>query len=174
MLIYHPAFDIYHGIFRILRILDKIPSITLEIDRLRILDFYLLFPNELSNFTFPAELRNEKSRLPLKSNPYRQINDPKRIFFRLEPYQICALKSLVAREFIDESLFLEGKVQRTENPLPEALSKEIQQANEPFPALVEFLTGPLLNIDLYGKSGLKGRSDLFEYRYDLANSTTGT
>jgi hypothetical protein len=173
MLIYHPAFDIYHAAFRMLRILNLSPKQKFEIERLRILDFYLLFPNELFNFTFPMALLKKKKQFQ-SDNLYQKINDPKRIFFRLEPYQICALKCLAARQFINAELFLDGKISRTEKPLPDGLNEAVEKANKTSPALVEFINDSLLKIDLYGKSGLKGRSDLFEYRYDFTNATIGS
>ncbi|SRR5579862_1027002 len=172
MLFYHPAFDIYHSAFRILRILDSSPKHVFEIERLRIFDFYLLFPSQISKFRFPITLLRQKRQFQ-NENPYQQIQDPKRIFFRLEPYQICALKSLAARQFIDASLFLERKISRTEKALPDGLNEALQKANKASPTIIEFLMNSLLSLDLYGKSGLKGRSDLFEYRYDITNATTG-
>jgi hypothetical protein len=171
MLIYHPAFDIYHGVFRLLRILSVSPKQRFEIERLRILDFYVLFPNELLKFTFPAKLKSKRKQFQ-KDNPYQIINDPKRIFFRLEAYQICAIKCLVARQFVESDLFLEGKISRTDKPLPDGLNAAIEKANNASPALIEMMNDSLLRIDLYGKSGLKGRSDLFEYRYDITNAAT--
>ncbi len=173
MLLYHPAFDIYHGIFRMLRVLEQLPSRPLEIERARILDFYLLFPAQLRNFTFPAEMRTYRKQLDPADNPYDQINDPKRIFFRLEPYQTCALRTLVAHQFVDSETFYEGKVLRTDKLLPDELKQAIEAANAKCSTLMGFVAGPLLKMDFYGKSGLKGRSDLFEYRYDFANSSAG-
>jgi hypothetical protein len=171
MLTYHPAFDIYHGVFRLLRILTIAPKQQFEIERIRILDFYVLFPNELHKFRFPQSLRSKRKGFN-RDNPYQRINDTKRIFYRLEPYQICSIKCLVARQFIDYNLFLEGKIARTEKPLPEGLENAIVEANKKSTALIEFFNESLLKIDLYGGGGLKGRSDLFEYRYDVTNTTT--
>ena len=47
MLIYNQAYDLYHTMFRILQIMEKTEEI-IEIDKLRILDFYLAFPSELA------------------------------------------------------------------------------------------------------------------------------
>jgi hypothetical protein len=173
MLFYHPAFDIYHCIFRMLRLLQHVPQTPIETERARILDFYLLFPQELRTFTFPSEVKGLKRKLALKENPYQQINDPKRIFFRLEPYQTCALRTLAAHELINGRALADGRVLRTEKPLPTGLEAAMKAARELSPTLVEFISGPLLKLDLYGKSGLKNRSDLFEYRYDFANPSTG-
>jgi hypothetical protein len=173
MLLYHPAFDIYHAIFRILRILESLPKQSIEIERLRIYDFYVLFPGELYKFRFPTALVKEKRRFR-SNNCYQIINDPKRLFFRLEPYQHCALKTLAARQFIDANLFLEGKVIRSDKELPRGLDTAIKTANEKPDSVINLLTGPFLNLDLYGNSGLKGRSDLFEYRYDFKGATVSS
>lgn len=44
-MIYSPAFDLYHCIYRMLQILGRFTEgDIMETDRLRIYDFYLLFP----------------------------------------------------------------------------------------------------------------------------------
>ncbi|HGA8765958.1 TPA: ABC-three component system middle component 5, partial [Salmonella enterica subsp. enterica serovar Virchow] len=42
MLIYHPAYDAYHCLFRMIALIDHVNEI--EVDKARILDFYLIFP----------------------------------------------------------------------------------------------------------------------------------
>jgi hypothetical protein len=174
MLLYHPAFDIYHCVFRMLKLLNQLPDTPIEVERFRILDFYLLFPEMLGGFTFPRELLALKKSVVPKSTAYNSLSDPKRIFFRLEPFQTCALKCLSSRGFIDEILFSQGVVKSTKAQLPEGLVKCLSDSNTNLSPLFSFLTGPFMKIDLYGDSGLKGRSDLFEYRYDLDNATTRT
>ncbi|WP_420898640.1 ABC-three component system middle component 5 [Bradyrhizobium yuanmingense] len=41
---YHPAFDAFHAIFRFLRVAFRTGTSETEVDKLRILDYYLLFP----------------------------------------------------------------------------------------------------------------------------------
>jgi hypothetical protein len=172
MLLYHPAYDIFHGMFRFLRIFRKVGEKPLETDRVKILDFYLLFPELLQSFRFPKELIRLKHSVRRPENPYRTISDPKRVFFRLSPYQDCSLRSLVAHGFIREELLGEGIIERTERSWPTDLLTAVDRANGASPELIDLLTGPLLRIDLYGESGLKGRSDLFEYRYDPVKTPT--
>ena len=50
MILYNNAFDLYHTIFRMLHLLSKIEEDkVIEIDRIRIWDYYLLFTNEIFN-----------------------------------------------------------------------------------------------------------------------------
>lgn len=46
MLVYHPAFDIYNCVFRMLQLMTSMKQNEVELDKLRIWDFYLTFPNE--------------------------------------------------------------------------------------------------------------------------------
>jgi hypothetical protein len=166
VLIYHPAFDIYHGIFRILRLLEALPRVDVEVDRIRILDFYLLFPTILRNVRFPIGAGKLKKYFANLENPYENIEDPKGLFMRLEPYQRAALEALAARELIASDALAADKVIRTATKLPGELKAALLGRNDGSKE-IELLSGPLFKVDLYGHSGLKERSDLFEYRYDI-------
>lgn len=165
MLTYHPAFDLYNATFRLLRLLDPLGSRPVELERLRILDFYLLFPFLLRDIEFPASAIKYKKHFKRPASEYEHIADPKRLFMRLEPYQVAAMQSLAAYSLIDPELFKQGKIQRTSSELPSELQNTITTRNRDS-IEIQLLSGPLADIDLYGKSGLKSKSDLFEYRYD--------
>ena len=47
MIIYNPAFDIYHCVYRMISILSNLVNEKIEVDKLRILDFYMVFPGEI-------------------------------------------------------------------------------------------------------------------------------
>ena len=58
MIVYQPAFDLYHTLFRIMKLLSYFEKNDyIEIERLRIWDYYLLFPNKLKEVTLK---QNEK------------------------------------------------------------------------------------------------------------------
>jgi hypothetical protein len=165
MLTYHPAFDLYNATFRILRLLDPLNGEALELDRLRILDFYLLFPFLLGGIEFPAAAIKYKKHFVKKPSEYENISDPKRLFMRLEPYQLAALQCLAAYSLIDPIALKEEVVKRTSTALPPELQKAIDLRNRES-IEIDLLSGPFAKADLYGASGLKFKSDLFEYRYD--------
>lgn len=165
MLTYHPAFDLYSAMFRMLRLLGKLGERSVEIERLRILDFYLLFPALLRDIQLPITARKFKAQVQSEANSYEVIPDPRRLFVRLDTYQVAAIQCLAAYSFIDPVELKLGKVKRTDRVLPQELTKRIEERNQD-DFIVELLTGPLVDVDLYGKSGLKHRTDLFEYRYD--------
>lgn len=166
MLLYHPAFDIHHCIFRILRLLLRLPQKNYEIEKVRILDFYLLFPSLISNIKFPLEARRQKSKFTKLENKYNEIKDPYRIFIRLEPFQMGALKCLVSYGVLDVVVFRDAKIKFIREKVPQTLIVALEKANLESAELISLLTDTFSNIDLYGDSGLKARTDLFEHRYD--------
>jgi hypothetical protein len=164
MLIYNPFFDPYHCVFRAAVILSTLKEKETEIERWRILDFYMLFPHILKEFSFPEDFKSLRSLIPHERR-YRKISDPKRIFFRLEPIQITALKFLASHNIINPEAFAQRKrLIWTGANCPTALQDTISSHTEE--PVVKLLTGPFSSIDLYGKGGLKARSDLFQYKYD--------
>lgn len=166
MLVYHPAFDMYHCIFRMVRLLNRLPKASYHVERIRILDFYLLFPGQIPSFRFPRPLMTHRRRFAGKDNRYEKLADPFRIFLRLSPFQQEALGCLAAHGLVDSTELTKGMVSRTDQALPSRLKAIADETDTLEPDAIELLTGQLMSIDLYGKDGMKARSDLFEYRYD--------
>ena len=165
MLVYNPAYDLYHTMFRIFQITEKTKDI-LEVDKLRILDFYLAFPSELLEIkSFQGFKRYEKF-IKAETNNYERVIDRKRLFFKMEHIQISAIKALISYGLIDALDFKKGKVKRTKISLSNALYERVKQANEESPNLITLITGPLASMNLYGHLGLKERTNLIEFKYD--------
>lgn len=165
MLIYNQAYDLYHTMFRILQITEKNKTIH-EIDKLRILDFYLAFPSELLEIKRFQGFKKYEKYIRAKSNKYERIIDRKRLFFKMEQIQISAIKALISYGLIDPISFKEGKVKRTEIRLTEQLQARLESANEENPNLITLITGPLASMNLNGHLGLKARTNLIEFKYD--------
>lgn len=165
MLIYNQAYDLYHTMFRILQITEKIQE-ELEVDKLRILDFYMAFPSELLEIKSFAGFKKYEKHLKAESNNYERIIDRKRLFFKMENIQILAIKALISYGLLDAIEFKNGKIKRTENILSEKLLNRISIANEENPNLITLITGPLASMNLYGHLGLKVRTNLIEFKYD--------
>ncbi len=165
MLIYNHAYDLYHTVFRMLQILDK-TEIVLEVDKLRILDFYLAFPVELLEIqSFKGFKKYEKYIRPEK-NRYERIIDRKRIFYKMEQIQLSAIKALISYGLIDSEEFKKGKIKRTQESIDGVLLERIRSVNEAYKNIITLITGPLASIDLYGHLGLKVRTNLIDFKYD--------
>lgn len=166
MLLYHPAFDIYHCCFRFLRLLKSLPLVPHEVDMLRILDLYLLFPTLLKQVRFPKTALKYKKNISDLESPYENIENPYKLLIQLDPLQKSALRHLASCNIISPEHFLKGKVIRTEVPIPDKLAQKIDGADKKDPNLISLLTGPFFDEEFYGDKGLKARTGLMEYKYD--------
>jgi len=165
MLVYNPAYDVYHAMFRILQLLDRIES-TIEIDKLRILDFYLVFPSELLEIKAFRGFSKYEKYLENEVNKYERVINRKRLFYNMESIQIEALKGLISYGVISGEAFRNGKVEKTDIKISENLLQKIREANNRKQSILDLITGPLANMDLYGHLGLKVRTNLLEFKYD--------
>jgi len=165
MLIYSQAYDLYHTMFRILQITEETKEL-LEVDKLRILDFYLAFPAELLEIRTFSGFKKYEKFLKAETNSYERVIDRKRLFFKMEHIQISAIKALVSYGLFDPIEFKNGKIKRTEIKISENLEERIVKANEENRNLITLITGPLASMNLYGHLGLKVRTNLIEFKYD--------
>lgn len=165
MLIYNQAYDLYHTMFRILQITEKTEE-PLEVDKLRILDFYLAFPAELLEIRSFSVFKKYEKYLNAESNKYERILDRKRLFIKMEHIQISAIKALISYDILDSKEFKNGKIKRTNILLSKKLEIRLKEANDKNSNLITLITGPLASMNLYGHLGLKVRTNLIEFKYD--------
>jgi len=166
MLVYHPAFDIYNCVFRMLQLMTSMKQKEVELDRLRIWDFYLTFPNEARKISYPINLSDLKKIFKSKQeNPYEDLIDPKRIIERMNPYQMAALKCIASYGLIDSKLLSKNIVTRTEKPIPQELVTKFSDLTLEKANIIKLITG-FNELPLYGKMGLKYRTGLIEFKYD--------
>jgi len=166
MLIYHPAFDAYHCVFRILTISRVVKE--MELSKLRILDFYLCFPAEVSGVQLPREhIEMKKTARGLK-NDYRGPVSTARTFREMEPVQIASARLLAASRFLDADMLKSGIVKRMDSVVPPALQEMVDRQRETANVVTEYILTKMSAIPLTGVNGLKQRTGLMEYRYDVA------
>ncbi|HUW50024.1 MAG TPA: ABC-three component system middle component 5 [Sulfuricella sp.] len=166
MLIYHPAYDAYHCVFRTLLLTNSLESI--ELQKLRILDFFLCFPSELSKVRLPRQ-HSEAKRLALElRNDYHGPISMNQAFRDMEHIQLAAFKSLAASSIVDQVKIEDGVIKRTGVALKEELKRKIDAVLERDSIVVEYIVNKLGVLPLNGSNGLKDRTGLMEYRYDVA------
>jgi hypothetical protein len=163
---YHQVLDPYHTAFRIIRLLASIPRETVERDRLRLFDFYLVFPSLLHEMRLPRTFVRARNRVDASVNRYLDVQIPPLLFERIQPIHFCAIGLLASFGYIDSTAYEAGVVAWAPTKVPGPLIEAVLRRNSEDEALVRFLTSDLLTIPLLGVDGLKHRSGLMEYRYD--------
>jgi len=164
MLIYHPAYDAHHCTIRMLALLTKMPSF--EIEKARILDFYLAFPGAAVTFRLPMEIKQVRRIFQSMKNIYRDPVSAKRTFTEIRQVQLAALSCLAAAGMINEKKLQKGIVERTDTPLPNTFKNAVNSFINQEEQLLNALVENIANIPTAGPHGLKDRSELLEYRYD--------
>ena len=169
MLSYQPAFDPFHAIFRLLRLLPTLGSCPpVESDKARILDFYMAFPFLATAVSF------KKGQTGLRKiakgyeylRPYGGMPDSRDLFLRMAPIQKMAAETLVARGIVDHDAFQQGVVMPGSVVPPPPLAQRVEELNAQQATLIELLKTLCFDYSLLGVDGLKQRCGLMEHRYD--------
>lgn len=171
MILYNNAFDLYHTIFRMLHLLSKIEeNKVIEIDRIRIWDYYLLFTNEIFNIK-PTKNKKEYNQLLKKlnikkNNPYQQIYDQRKTLEKIKPYQLSALNCLASYNIIDKEYLLKEEVKINSFDLLKRYTQSTGDLSDREKNIIIIMTSFFRDISLIGNNGLKERSNLMESKYD--------
>lgn len=167
MLIYHPAYDINHSLFRALLILESSALDEFHLDLFRIIDFYTVFPHFIKRIKpFPIELKEYRKSVNDIPSPYERTINVKRVMYEIESIQTTALHNLLAKGFLDIDAFNRKLIKRSKTPLPELLAEEISNCATKKEIWFKMLVEKFGTIKFKGKAGLKSRSGLMEFRYD--------
>ena len=172
MIIYNQVFDYYHAIYRMVRFLTHYNKQEyIEVDRLRIWDFYLLFPEQIHSITLKRDekdIRDLRKRfIKQKDNPYNQVFDNKKVFEKLKPYQLTALHCLASYGIINKNLLKENRVSIISKKLLEESNAKFEELNYTEQNVIAFMTLHFSDISLFGTNGLKSRTKLMVSRYDV-------
>ncbi|QEY59905.1 hypothetical protein FXF61_12415 [Pseudomonas sp. C27(2019)] len=171
MLIYHPAQDINHCVYRLLLILEFSEHEKLSIDVYRMIDFYTLFPSLLKLITpLPqslSTLRKEFSNIP---EPFESLRNIKRILYELESFQSTAIQNLIAKELLSKEDFESGFLKRTEKGLLTSFMEQALSGRLVSERWFQILINEFPKVKFAGRDGLKSRTGLMEYRYDMVKA----
>ncbi|MGS4347108.1 ABC-three component system middle component 5 [Myroides odoratus] len=172
MIVYQQGFDIYHTIYRIINLLGKFNySDSIELDRLRIWDYYLLYPNKMKSIS----LKNSEKDIKLiinnfidrKDNPYELILDDRKMLEKLKPIQIGALKYLASIGLINKDFSSINRISKISEDVLIKLNKISEKPTVVEENTISLLVGHFYHIPLNGNDGLKKRTKLLENKYDV-------
>lgn len=169
MLIYDNALDPYHCSVRILAICiyGNADRRMFQVDSVRILDYFLVYPSKLAFCRLPSEHKSIRTSIKEIENPYRHSPGKRAAFERMKSVFYAAASGLGAAGMIDVE-FLERGIFKIK---PECIPIEIDAAVQRFKArqstVGDFILAVLSTLPLNGPDGLKHRTGLLEYRYDI-------
>ncbi|MGN5725063.1 ABC-three component system middle component 5 [Acinetobacter calcoaceticus] len=168
MLIYSPAFDLSHCIFRMLYITNILnEDQAIEIDKIRIIDFYLAYPGCINEFKFPSNLVQLKKDFKDLKKDYRNPINSKITFQRMSILQKKALASILSLGYLDIESYKNGEIKKTNKKITSDIRNQLSgfsfYGDNRLPLMIII---SLLDINLNSENGLKARSGLMEYRYE--------
>jgi hypothetical protein len=168
MLMYHPAQDVNHCVFRILLILEHTEHEKLNVDVYRLIDFYTLFPSLLKLLkTLPVPVNKCRKTFSEVQEPFESLKNTKRILHELETLQSVAIQNLLAKQLLDIDEYNKGYLKRSSIDLPEVFLGVLNKSNLVSKEWFKALVNEFPKAKFVGGNGLKARTGLMEYRYDV-------
>ena len=171
MITYNPAFDLYHCIYRMMHILGRLDDEDcLEVDKVRIWDFYILYPFKIYSITIRRKEEDlkalRKKFIDKDKNPYEYHGDDRKLFDRLQPYQMTALSSLVSYGIIDKECFLKKEIKVSNRNALNNFLENTDSLSTTANNTLSFLSIFSKSMTMLGVNGLKSRTHLMESKYD--------
>ena len=171
MIVYNQAFDLYHTIFRFLQFLNRFENGTvIEIERIRIWDFYFLFPGRIHDITLKQsesdirKLRN--SFIKESNNPYEKITEDRKIFEKIKPYQLAALNCIASYGIIEKEFLSQHRIRISNKEVLVQFVENFEELSPREKNVISLMTSHFNQMSLFGSNGLKSRTNLMESRYD--------
>jgi len=171
MIIYHQAFDLYHTVYRMIQLLGYFKrDDSIEIDRLRIWDYYLLFPNKIKNIKLKKDEQDVRiliqTYIEKDENPYELIQDDRKMFEKIKQYQMTAIKSLAAYGIINKDYLETNRITTISTDILKSYYLKLEKLTDQEQNAINLLTSHFYQMSLYGENGLKSRTNLLESKYD--------
>jgi len=171
MIVYQKSYDLYHTVYRMIKLLAHFKEEgEIEIDRLRIWDYYLLFPNRMINIQHKREEKDIKDIIKKfilrPDNPYEQISNDRKMFEKIKPYQMTAIKCLASYGIINRDYLNLNRITSISNNLFAKYSDDFKNLSIQEENTIKLLTSHYYHVPLTGDNGLKQKTNLLESLYD--------
>lgn len=171
MITYNPAFDLYHSIYRMAHIVERLDEgECFEIDKVRIWDFFMLFPDKVYSITIRREeedLRKYRSLyLKRENNPYEFKGDNYKLFEWMKPVQLSALNCLVSCGILNREKYELGRVCVANNNMLHQYLDIVGEVSIRERNVLAFMGSLSRTMSMTGEYGLKARTKLMDTKYD--------
>lgn len=167
-LAFEPAYDPFHAAFRVLRQSVYLNYKPAPASRIKILDVYVAEPIKCLDIRLAGALKASARRAAKCQHPtYGHRPTARSLLNRMSLMQDAAIQTLVMQGIIDGDGFGMGQIQLIKGMLPAELLSKINNANANQADLMKFLLNDLNSIPFEGLNGLKDRTGLGEFRYDI-------
>lgn len=171
MIVYQKAFDLYHTVYRMIKLLAHFKGDGLiEVDRLRIWDYYLLYPNRIQGIRLKSSEKDVKAiiknYISREINPYDNVLNDRKMFEKIKPYQLTAIKCLVSYGILGKEYLQENRVTGISKHIFDQFADDFKTLSIQEENTIRLLTSHFYQVPLLGDDGLKSRSGLLESRYD--------
>lgn len=171
MIVYQKSFDLYHTVYRMIKLLAHFKEDGLiEIDRLRIWDYYLLFPNKMEKIRLKQNEKDIrkiiKNFISSKDNPYERVLNDRKMFEKIKPYQMTAIKCLASYGIINKDYLSENRITSISSNILTEYEDDFKNLSIQEENAIKLLTSHFYQVPLFGVDGLKSRTGLLESKYD--------
>jgi hypothetical protein len=167
-LAFEPAFDPFHAAFRVLQQLMFRGGSPVAVQRLKILDVYMVEPSRCLEIRIAKKhTSSAKAAAACQPATYGRRPSTVALYNRMSPMQDAAVQTLVLKGVIDPEVYEGGDAALVQGARSERLFARVEAANERQQPLLQFLCGDLDAVRLNGAKGLKDITGLGEYRYDI-------
>ena len=171
MITYNPAFDLYHCIYRMAHILQRLDEgDIIEVDKIRIWDFYLLYPAKVYQISMKLDEHDQrewrKTFIRHENNPYDYSGNSRKLFEIISPYQQTALHCLISCGILDKEHFERRQICVSDRQSLQHLVNETGSLSDTESNVLSFLSLFSKHMSLLGEDGLKSRTHLMESKYD--------
>jgi hypothetical protein len=134
----------------------------LEMERLRIVDMFLLAPSLLHKISMPRDIRKQFDELsiPREQDIFESLPSVAAMFQELRVFQNTAANHLLARDIFKARLLSDGIAELNSETLPKQLVGEIRERNASEQSFMNFLRSGLSTVPLSGENNIYRRAGL--------------
>ncbi|MDA9918524.1 hypothetical protein N9D37_01365 [Erythrobacter sp.] len=164
---FEPAFDPYHTAFRFLAQTRYVAE-PIAAQRARIFDIYVLEPFRVKDIRVPQKLKSKAKAAANCQRPlYGRRPSSQSLYNRMRPIHDAALQTLALHGAMNMTTFEHDKLNLVSSWLSTKAVSAIDREVERLEPLLEFLHETLAEFSFDGVGGIKDRTKLGEFKYDV-------